>query len=131
VTATINCPLCSIPIGRIGNSGLFKGICTSCKFQYGAVYGKLSGRFSQQLTLRRETSKQSRVYQRQYELRIKTLAKKLEVFTFSTPGKGDWISVRRGDIVSVLFTRLLAKVYFLIGREYRILNSGVSLHSDF
>lgn len=103
--AMLSCPKCSVPVGEMDlGVGILDVICAKCHFAYRFFYGKLAGRNSRQVTLQRQTTKQAGSYRREYELRLETPAGSLLTFDFSTPGKDDWVLVRRGDFVLLTYT---------------------------
>jgi hypothetical protein len=85
-------------------SGILDVICAKCHFAYRFFYGKLAGRNSRQVTVQRQTKKQTGSYRREYELRIEIASGNLLTFDFSTPGKNDWVLVRRGDYLLLTYT---------------------------
>lgn len=101
----LSCPKCKVPVGEMDlRSGLLDVICSKCHFAYRFFYGKLVGRNSRQVTVQRQTKKQAGSYRREYELRLEVPTGELLTFDFSTPGRDDWVLVRRSDHVLITYT---------------------------
>lgn len=131
---TIHCPSCSrllaeIPIYSPQVS------CAACCKSYGVLHGKLSKRTSLPEAILHFTPRLPGAYRRHYTLEIMTPERDLKVLQFSTPGNRDQVPVRRGDLVSVLYTmqgyvmkRLIAITNHNTGQNY-VLPSPVSSRS--
>jgi hypothetical protein len=101
MTAIVNCPSCSIPIGRIDCHGLFRGVCVSCQLRYGLVCGQLLGISSQQNPVYSGNAN-SADSDRQYEFRIKTIQRRVETFSVSTSARYDGSPIIMGKTVYVV-----------------------------
>src|SRR5450755_2910363 len=131
----LSCPKCRIPVGEMDTrSGVTDVVCPTCRFAYRFFLGKLVGRNSRQFTVQRQTTKQSGVYKREYELRVELPSKELKVFQFSVPGQDDWILVRKSDWVSLIYTlnrsnqleELLTIIDTTAGASYAINQPGAN-----
>ena len=100
----IECPGCRVPVLEVSEAGRSNGVCPSCNYALEAITGKLSKRYSKQLTIHRKTKSHDGVYKREYEFRIDTPDGRQEMFEFQIDGKEDRIKARRGDRVSVVYT---------------------------
>ncbi|MEZ4267482.1 MAG: hypothetical protein R3F39_13975 [Myxococcota bacterium] len=98
----VDCPTCQVPIGEISREGRLTAVCPTCRYTFGVVAGRLKSRSSRQVTVRRQTRKQSGIYKRSYELRVETPGGDLEILAFVIDGKEDTIAVRRGDDVAMV-----------------------------
>lgn len=98
----VDCPTCKVPIGEISARGRLTAVCPQCRYTFGVVAGRLKSRSSRQVTVRRQTRKQTGIYRRSYELRIETPGGDLEVLAFAIDGKEDTVGVRRGDDVAMV-----------------------------
>ncbi|MEP0871105.1 hypothetical protein NDA01_14945 [Trichocoleus desertorum AS-A10] len=122
---SIQCPSCLTPLGTLNYDSIPQLRCTSCQRKYGVVYGKLSQRNSMREVLLYLTAKLPRFYKRHYEFRIITPSRSLQVLKFSVPGAEDGIPVRRGDMISLLYTtqgyvlkKLIAITNHTTGSDY-------------
>jgi len=100
----IECPKCNIALTDIQETGYSEAICSRCKYKYGAVTGRVVKRSTRQITLQRQTTKQSGRYKRYYEFRLDLPDGSMRPIEFTVDGKEDWVLVRRGDNITILFT---------------------------
>jgi hypothetical protein len=99
----VKCPKDGRLLGEVNSKGEFLGVCGSCGLAYGVHLGTLAGRNSRQESIQRQTSKQRGIYRRIYELRLNQPGGRLYTLEFSISGKNDRITVRKGDVVAVLY----------------------------
>lgn len=109
----------------IDPDGTFQATCLSCSRMYRVVHGRLSERSSIQEAVLYLTSKLPSLYKRHYEFRITTPARDLKLLKFSIAGRVDQVPVRRGDMVSVLYSsrgyilkKLISITNHTTGRDY-------------
>jgi hypothetical protein len=132
----LDCPSCEVPIGEISPEGRLTAVCPQCRYCFGVVAGRLKSRSSRQVTLRRQTRKQTGIYQRTYELRVQTPGGDLEVIAFAIDGKEDTIPVRRGDDIAMVASlrdgrieEYVRLIDYTTATSYRLATPGDSARS--
>lgn len=135
MTTTIKCPACSKPVGFLNKRGTLQATCATCRYELKAVCGILTARSSNQITLRRQTSQHSGIYQRRYELRVTRPDQHLETFEFLQAGKEDMLPIRTGDQVLMLMLirgdhdqKVILITNCTTGREYPVHRLMKPLH---
>jgi hypothetical protein len=125
---TLHCPTCSRLLGDLPSLSSSVN-CAACHVSYGLVHGKLSRRSSVPEVLLHLTSKLPSIYKRHYTLQITTPNRNIKILQFSIPSRTDDVYVRRGDLVSALYTmqgyvmkRLVAVTNHTIGHSYILPN---------
>lgn len=108
--------------------------CVACQRQYHVISGKVSKRASMREALLYLNNRLPQWYKRHYELRLTTLDRQLKVLKFSIPHGEDRVPVRRGDLVSVVFTtqgrvfkKLIAISNHTTGNAYTLPNPATNL----
>lgn len=98
------CPKCGTSLGEIGATGVLEAVCSGCRYKFQVLRGRCVELTSGLVAAARHvfTSLASR-YWRAYELRL-DLPASLIVLTFHTRSPDDSITLRRGDVVSVVHT---------------------------
>jgi hypothetical protein len=121
---TLHCPSCSRLLGDLPSLSSSVN-CAACRISYGLVHGKLSRRSSVPEILLHLTAKLPSIYKRHYRLQITTPDRSIKILQFSIPGRTDEVYVRRGDLVSALYTvqgyvmkQLVAVTNHTTGRSY-------------
>jgi hypothetical protein len=127
----INCPSCRVPVGEVGPDGRLVAVCQKCRYTFAALRGHLNNRASRQITLQRQTTKRAGNYQREYEFRLDLPDGSRKVVPLKVPGRNDWIQVRRGDVITILYTlrgesleEFLSITDESTGRVYLLSNPG-------
>lgn len=131
---SIHCPSCLTPMGAFSDDSNAQVHCGSCQRQYRVISGKVSKRASMREALLYLNNRLPQWYKRHYELRLTTGDRQLKVLKFSIPQAEDRVPVRRGDLVSILYTahgtvfkKLIAITNHTTGNAYTLPTPATSL----
>ena len=96
------CPKCGTSLGEIGPTGVLEAVCSGCRHKFQVMRGRCVELTSGLVPAAKHvfTSVAGRFW-RAYELRL-DLPTSLIVLTFRTRSPDDSITLRRGDVVSVV-----------------------------
>ena len=100
------CPKCGTSLGEIGATGVLEAVCSGCRHKFQVLRGRCVELTSGLVAAERHVfTSLARRYWRAYELRL-DLPASLIVLTFHTRSPADSITLRRGDVVSVVHTMI-------------------------
>jgi|GEM_PF-6068057 len=97
------CPKCGTSLGETGPTGVLEAVCSGCRYKFQVMCGRVVELTSGLVPVQYRFTSFANRYQRAYELRL-DLPTSLIVLGLHTRGSDDSITVRRGDIVSVVHT---------------------------
>jgi hypothetical protein len=97
------CPKCGTSLGEPGPGGVLEAVCSGCRYKFQVMRGRCVELTSGLVPARHVLTSIARRFWRAYELRL-DLPTSLIVLTFHTRSPDDSITLRRGDVVSVVHT---------------------------